>query len=325
MMATMASIGDHRTPAGHPFFQYLVAALSVYELGPSSVPVPKYDGPSDWQTDSILRSLTAVARRMYTAEEALASIKASESCGPESKKRRSVGDSPPISSASSSSSRSDGAEANSSISQTATSTSPFFAGTPSSSVESIPSTMDRPLLNEEHDFDKDVEMFDADEEMTPQQGLRQRGRNGFRRTPSPMSISLKDVVNPLENPKTFKVKQIGPQSAPPTSTAESTHCPHCGKNYTHLDVAPQLNSPLVVPIGPLAAAAFESGMSAVEELKLLKAQVQDVARVCNAVARGDLSQKITVPVQGVVMVQLKEVINAMVSGLVLWSSLVALP
>ncbi|KAG2132023.1 uncharacterized protein EDB93DRAFT_1060117, partial [Suillus bovinus] len=29
----------------------------------------------------------------------------------------------------------------------------------------------------------------------------------------------------------------------------------------------------------------------------LKAQVQDVARVCNAMARGDLSQKITVPVQ----------------------------
>lgn len=75
------------------------------------------------------------------------------------------------------------------------------------------------------------------------------------------------------------------------------------------------SSPLVVPMGPLAAAAFESGMSAVEELKLLKAQVQDVARVCNAVARGDLSQKITVPVQGVVMVQLKDVINTMVDKL----------
>ncbi|KAF9448757.1 hypothetical protein P691DRAFT_668846 [Macrolepiota fuliginosa MF-IS2] len=68
-------------------------------------------------------------------------------------------------------------------------------------------------------------------------------------------------------------------------------------------------------MGPLAHAAFESGLSAVEELKLLKAQVQDVARVCNAVARGDLSQKITVPVQGVVMVQLKDVINTMVDKL----------
>jgi len=79
-----------------------------------------------------------------------------------------------------------------------------------------------------------------------------------------------------------------------------------------LDSTPLGSSPLVVPMGPLAAAAFESGMSAVEELRLLKAQVQDVARVCNAVARGDLSQKITVPVQGVVMVQLKDVINTMV-------------
>ncbi|QRW22757.1 Hybrid signal transduction histidine kinase [Rhizoctonia solani] len=56
-------------------------------------------------------------------------------------------------------------------------------------------------------------------------------------------------------------------------------------------------------------------MSAVEELKLLKAQVQDVARVCKAVAEGDLSQKITVPVQGPVMVQLKDVINTMVDKL----------
>ena len=74
-----------------------------------------------------------------------------------------------------------------------------------------------------------------------------------------------------------------------------------------------LSSPMIIPAdGALAAAAFESGISAVEELGLLKAQVQDVARVCNAVACGDLSQKITVPVHGDVMVQLKEVINGMV-------------
>jgi osomolarity two-component system sensor histidine kinase NIK1 len=75
-------------------------------------------------------------------------------------------------------------------------------------------------------------------------------------------------------------------------------------------------SPLVVdPTGPLAIAAYESGMNAVDELKLLKAQVQDVARVCNAVAKGDLTQKITVKVEGTVMVQLKEVINNMVDNL----------
>ncbi|KAA1473197.1 hypothetical protein DENSPDRAFT_779638, partial [Dentipellis sp. KUC8613] len=61
-----------------PFLSHLVAVLSIYELGPFPAPVPRYDGPSDWQTDSILRALGAMARRMYTAEETLASIKASE-------------------------------------------------------------------------------------------------------------------------------------------------------------------------------------------------------------------------------------------------------
>ena len=79
-------------------------------------------------------------------------------------------------------------------------------------------------------------------------------------------------------------------------------CPSCGK-------ALYLDSVLA------GATLNDSGMSAIEELKLLKAQVQDVARVCRAVAAGDLSQKITVPVQGVLMVQLKDVINTMVERL----------
>lgn len=56
----------------------------------------------------------------------------------------------------------------------------------------------------------------------------------------------------------------------------------------------------------------------VEELRLLKAQVQDIARVCTAVAKGDLSQKMMVPAQGVVMVQLKDVINTMTHKFFFW-------
>jgi osomolarity two-component system sensor histidine kinase NIK1 len=41
----------------------------------------------------------------------------------------------------------------------------------------------------------------------------------------------------------------------------------------------------------------------------------DAARGCNAVAQGNLSQKITVPVQDVVMVQLKDIISTMVDKL----------
>ncbi|KAF8469794.1 hypothetical protein DFH94DRAFT_637882, partial [Russula ochroleuca] len=61
-----------------PFLAHLVLVLSIYELGPFPAPVPRYDGPSTWQTDNILRALKTMARRMYTAEDTLASIKASE-------------------------------------------------------------------------------------------------------------------------------------------------------------------------------------------------------------------------------------------------------
>ncbi|GHJ85902.1 hypothetical protein NliqN6_2304 [Naganishia liquefaciens] len=58
-----------------------------------------------------------------------------------------------------------------------------------------------------------------------------------------------------------------------------------------------------------------SPMSAETELELLKAQVQDIARVCKAVALGDLTQKIIVPVKGQEMIELKEIINNMVDQL----------
>ncbi|SJL18213.1 related to nik-1 protein (Os-1p protein) [Armillaria ostoyae] len=75
-------------------------------------------------------------------------------------------------------------------------------------------------------------------------------------------------------------------------------------------------SPSVVAAGgTLDTAAGVSRMSAVDELKLLKDHVQDVARVCNAVANGDLSQKITIDVRSEVMVKLKDAINTMVERL----------
>ena len=61
--------------------------------------------------------------------------------------------------------------------------------------------------------------------------------------------------------------------------------------------------------------AADSGMSAEKELELLKAQVQDIARVCKAVATGDLTQKIIVPVEGQAMTELKDIINSMVDRL----------
>ena len=307
----MASVPQH---SQHPFFTHLVALLSVYELGPSlPTPIPKYDGPTDWQIESIHRSLSAMARRMWTAEEALNSIRAADSCGPESKKRRSVGDSPPMSSSGSSHSDSTCTDS-STFANRSSSVSPFF--TPTSSVESIPGTLDESV--------KDVEMSDSiseDSSSEPTPHPVSTG-HGTGRTPNGMTINLDGVVNPLDKIRRAAGMTNNPSiaSAPPSVQADHVSCPGCGRIITDTATISKIvnmstgdvSSPLVVPPGPLAAAAFESGMSAVDELKLLKTQVQDVARVCNAVARGDLSQKITVPVQGVVMIQLKDVINAMV-------------
>ena len=79
-----------------------------------------------------------------------------------------------------------------------------------------------------------------------------------------------------------------------------------------------LQNPTKLPLpppGPLVIPGPQTEMSALEELRLFKASVSDVARVCNAVVRGDLTQKITANVEGIVMNQLKDVINTMVDRL----------
>lgn len=227
-----------RHPMSADFLAHLLSLLTVYERGVDNPSLPQYDGPRDWQTDAIEKSLANVARRMYTAESLVDTISEHEKSGPITKKRRS-GSSSTLSSSSSSSSRT---------------SSPPVEGT------------------------------------SPSNGIN--GSNGTKHYP----ISA---------------------SAPAASAQTAEYfCPTCGRwSGPALSGIDPNGSPLIVPPGPLSAAAYESGMSAVEELRLLKAQVQDIARVCKAVALGDLSQKITVPVQGLVMIQLKDVINGMVDKL----------
>lgn len=68
-----------------------------------------------------------------------------------------------------------------------------------------------------------------------------------------------------------------------------------------------------VPKGPLEWTTQYS-LDPVEELKWLKMQVSDIARVCQAVSRGDFTHRITIPVESVVMVQLRDVVNNMVDN-----------
>ncbi|SJL05219.1 related to nik-1 protein (Os-1p protein) [Armillaria ostoyae] len=231
---------------GDPFRSHLIALLSAYALGPGSLSLPKYTGPSDWQTDSILRTLSDFAGRMNRAEKALWSL-----------------------------------------------------GTDSKQVSAIKATtMAVPPTT-----------------------------TSARAPAAPTSINLDDLSSSNSAPSFFH-KNISVHAAdvsPASPVAEFVYCPTCSTRITDSDdvkrmssfgIKPSPNSPLIVaPSGPLATVAVESGLSAVEELKLLKDQVQDVARVCNAVANGDLSQKITVEVRGAVMVSLKDAINTMVEKL----------
>jgi hypothetical protein len=66
---TPEGVATPSIPSADPFKNHLIALLSIYELAPfPGGPIPKYEGPSDWQTETILRSLSAVARRMLAAE-----------------------------------------------------------------------------------------------------------------------------------------------------------------------------------------------------------------------------------------------------------------
>lgn len=129
---------------------------------------------------------------------------------------------------------------------------------------------------------------DSNEHQTPQ--LR----------PQPLPL---DPNNPLTD--------LAGAAANALSTASSNN-----ENVT-LDKSQLAHLPLPNPLMFLANPIdpHENPIDPSEELRLLKAQVQDVARVCKAVANGDLSQKIVVPVQGHVMVELKDIINSMVDRL----------
>lgn len=309
----MTAIAHHPELQYSLIIDYIDLVSSYYEVGPLQSTVPTYNGPPDERIERILKALAKLARRAYTAEDMLAQVRAAENIGPETKKRRSV----------------DVPETIQSIESSMASYNGFTNNKPGPSAFFIDlyqptfstnGARDTPSSGSDSDTDMITDHIPAS--ISAASDSTVNGKE-VKRSGSPMSISL-DGLNPIDSNK-FYVRPYSsyvgnpPWSAPPSSHADSVPCPTCGKPLADAALFAKLHtyngtegSPLVVPPGPLVAAAFESGLSAVEELRLLKAQVQDVARVCNAVARGDLSQKITVPVQGVVMVQLKDVINTMV-------------
>jgi hypothetical protein len=102
------------------------------------------------------------------------------------------------------------------------------------------------------------------------------------------NIALVNAPSPLPTPT-----ETPP--IPGSSTPNPSICSTCSH--------PLSNSNVISPRDNLHRS--DSGMTAEKELELLKAQVSDIARVCKAVAAGDLTQKIIVPVEGHIMVELK--------------------
>ncbi|KAF9027257.1 hypothetical protein BDZ89DRAFT_1067080 [Hymenopellis radicata] len=118
---------------------------------------------------------------------------------------------------------------------------------------------------------------------TPPVASNSREQTPMSRIGAPSSIPM---------PNDSSSTSSGPSSAPPKGRTEH-FCPTCACRIHH------------TLTGPISSS----------ELKVLKAQVEDVARVCNAVANGDLSQQITVEVHSPVMNKLKAAINTMVEKL----------
>jgi hypothetical protein len=303
-------------PDSDPFLDYLITVLSIYEQSPIPipfpVPVPQYNGPSTLQTDNVLRAMETMARRMCTAEEVLARTKAgiSEICRLSGQLPAPVKFRSNFSPLSTRSTDPDPGHSSATVRPTVTSGSSVPHSSSSSPLASLPSGVASLTLDSEQNID-------ISKDGSGQDPSSLVGHYPDRATSS-MTISLDDLQRTFD-PCNASLR------ADPNSTSLTTSCPVCGNalsdgntvsNIPTFEASSSNGSPLVAPPGePPAAAAFESGMGAIEELRLLKAQVGDIARVCNAVARGDLSQKITVPVQGVVMMQLKDVVNGMVDKL----------
>lgn len=285
-----AMLPEAVTSFSDPFLAHLILILSIYELGPSPSPIPSYDGPSTRQTDHILRTLKTMAHRMYTAEDTIASIKASGNWenAPDAKKRHGVGDIPHSANPASP----DSTTASSCPNTTTRSSSGFHHS--SSSPPSFPPHNVTSLAT---DVERHINVSASGSD-------RERSSHVVQlsdRSVSPIAISLDGLQSAVDRPKGLLHEYGGSSlSAPPTPHSDLVSCPPFGS---------------AVSDSPFANAAIESDVGAVEELRLAKTQMSDVARVCNAVAHGDLSQKITVHVHGAFMVQLKDIINGMVDKL----------
>lgn len=205
----------------HPFLQYLVTVLAVYEQQPKTAPIARYDGPTDGYTADITRLLEGLVQRMYTAEDALRNLQ---------------------------------------VSQTETRETRHSA----TSADTLPSR------------------------------------------PSSASLATSKTQIPFYNSQSSPAHI---QFAGGSDSITDNNIPQAPSHQA------ALSSSLPIDPNPITPTTSDPDTSATDELSNLKAQVQGISNVCDALARGDLSQKITVTVQDAALVQVKDAINSTIDKL----------
>ncbi|EIN06496.1 hypothetical protein PUNSTDRAFT_145080 [Punctularia strigosozonata HHB-11173 SS5] len=169
-----------------------------------------------------------------------------------------------------------------------------------------------------------------------QNGVARNGENGVQHRAlenRPRHIPLDDLPPFEQSTTTDAAMQTQPSTAA-TSPENYISCPACGHKMPRAQaqtvaqqmagdaaqaVSPSSALDLVVPAGPLATATVSGGPEAVAELNVLKSQIQDIAEVCAAVAKGDLKKRITVQVNSATMIHLKDSLNGMVDKLTIFA------
>jgi osomolarity two-component system sensor histidine kinase NIK1 len=121
--------------------------------------------------------------------------------------------------------------------------------------------------------------------------------------------------SPVESPVPFNHEAVSRLIGLQPSASPSQPQPIATDSLSPSFVSKQAEVSPVASFGTESSDGAPNRPSAEQELKQLKAQIKDFARVCKAVARGDLSQKVEVNVQGEDLRELKEDINGMVEKL----------
>ena len=290
------------SPTPDAFRSHLIALVSAYQLGPTSgVPVPRYDGTRDWQTETILVCLSEFARRMWAAEETVVRLQKEARRRDRRRargKRISVNGSVEDESWDECNSLGDSDSENETV---------VLRGTPRHEYE--PSLV-KGNGHGGYGYVNGLSLRDVNRDHYHTHSHHNKNANNLSPKPTVTTTTGAGGTFQVSCPTCGRCWIYPPSSTSATTGASPTPT---GENTAAVESDPVLMD--LLPPGPAIPAISDSGLSIEEENVWLRALVVDAARVCGAVSKGDLNQKITAPAKGSAMTNLKEIINVMVDKL----------